>query len=104
MPLDEIDEQVLVLTKEYNIPYLTLMDDTTYTDIGVLYAKVANSKAFEAYSQYISLDEKGRADHVKDYGEPKPYEYEVITAEMQERYAEQQQNELQKMYKRQGSI
>ena len=56
MPLDEIDEQVLVLTKEYNIPYLTLMDDTTYTDIGVLYAKVANSKAFEAYSQYISLD------------------------------------------------
>lgn len=97
---DEVDEYSLALSKEYHTPITYFLDDVCYTDLGVMYAKLANAKAFESYDQYIGLDEKAKAKHVMDYGEPKPYSYQVITKELHEEVAQQEKTKLQEMYKR----
>lgn len=88
VPLDEIEEYVLAVSKHYAIPYTYVMDEMYYPDVTVLYAKMANENAFTAYSQYIQLDEESRSKHVMDWGEPKPYVYEVITPEVQRVFIE----------------
>lgn len=105
IPLDEIEEQVLTLCKEFNMSYEYLQNKVPYTDIGVLYAKYANTKAFQSYNDFISLPEEQKSKHIRDWGEIKPYAYQLVTVDKQKEMLEEaQKTELQKMYKNGGSL
>lgn len=82
--LDEVDEYAYVVAKEYNISYEYIMDKMYYSDLTVMYAKIANEKAFTSYEQYMSLEDEQKGKYVSDYGEPKPYAFELLTREIQE--------------------
>ena len=89
--LDDIEEMVLALCKEYNMQY----------DVTVIYAKMSNEKAFSSYNDYLNLDEQGQGKYVTDYGKPKPFVYEVLTVERQLANIEEKKDGLRSMY-RQG--
>lgn len=56
--LDDVEEMVLTLCKEYNMQYGYIMDSMYYSDVTVIYAKLANEKAFSTYNDFINLDEQ----------------------------------------------
>lgn len=107
VPLDDIDEYTLAICKEYNIAYEYAVEKMAYTDIGVLYAKVANNKAFSNYNDYLQLDDKAKSKHVMEYGEARPYVFQVITPEEQKEVIEkanEAQEKLRSMYRNGGKL
>ena len=99
--LDDIEEMVLSLCKEYNMQYSYVMDSMYYPDVTVIYAKMSNEKAFSSYNDYLNLDEQSQGKYVTDYGKPKPFVYEVLTVERQRANIEDKKDGLRSMY-RQG--
>lgn len=99
--LDDIEEMVLTLCKEYNMQYGYVMDSMYYPDITVIYAKLANEKAFSSYNDYLNLDEQGQGKYVTDFGKPKPFVYEILTVDRQRANIEEKKDGLRSMY-RQG--
>lgn len=78
-----------------------------YTDIGVLYAKMTNNKAFSSYNDYLQLDDKAKSKHVMEYGEVRPYVFQVITPEDQKEVIEkanEAQEKLRSMYRNGGKL
>lgn len=105
--LDEIEEHSLEVAKEYNIPYNYIMDNMCYTDIGVLYAKIANNKAFSNYNDFLKMDDKAKGSHVMEYGEVKPYVFQTITPEQQQKAVEEMteaQKKLRETYRSGGKF
>lgn len=105
IPLDEIEEHTLAVVKHYNIPYEYVVNKMAYTDISVLYAKMANENAFKQYCEFIQLDDETRSKQVMEYGEVKPYVFELITPEIQEeQIQETNQNPVSGLYKNGGKF
>lgn len=105
IPLDEIEEHTLAVVKHYNIPYEYVVNKMAYTDISVLYAKMANENAFKQYCEFIQLDDETRSKQVMEYGEVKPYVFELITPEIQEeQIKETNQNPVSGLYKNGGKF
>ena len=72
-----------------------------------MYAKVVNNKAFSNYNDYINMSEEQQAKYVMDYGEIKPFVFEVVTAEEQRQNVEEQneaQKKLREMYRSGGKL
>ena len=104
IPLDEIDEYVLYVSKEYLIPYEYVMDKMYYSDITVLYAKKMNENSFSRYNDYLSYDEKTQSKYVSDYGVPKPYVYDILTQDVQKEAIETKKSKLREMYRSGGKF
>ena len=104
IPLDEIDEYVLYVSKEYLIPYEYVMDKMYYSDITVLYAKKMNENSFSRYNDYLSYDEKTQSKYVSDYGVPKPYVYDILTPDVQKEAIETKKSKLREMYRSGGKF
>ena len=104
IPLDEIDEYVLYVSKEYVIPYEYVMDKMYYSDITVLYAKKMNENSFSRYNDYLSYDEKTQSKYVSDYGVPKPYVYDILTPDVQKEAIETKKSKLREMYRSGGKF
>lgn len=102
--LDEVDEYALVVCKEYNMSYEYAMDKLYYSDLTVMYAKIANDKAFQSYNDYLSLDEKAQSHFVADYGKPKSYVFSLITPELQQKNVEQRESALRELYRQGGRL
>lgn len=99
--LSEATEYAITVSKFYGWSFDYCFKQMRYGDLTVLYAKIANEKAFEAYNNYISLDEEAKAKYVYDWGVPKPYEFEVLDPNKQKSLIEEaEKSALQKMYKR----
>ncbi|WP_164683464.1 hypothetical protein [Streptococcus hyointestinalis] len=100
--LSEGVEYALAISKHYGWSFDYCYKQMRYGDLSVLYAKLANDKAFENYNNYISLDDEARAKFVKDWGEPKPFEFDINTPERQRERLEKSKvnNPLQAMYKK----
>ena len=62
--LDDVEEMVLTLCKEYNMQYHYVMDSMYYSDVTVIYAKLANEKSFSSYNDYLNLDEEAKGKFV----------------------------------------
>lgn len=105
VPLDEVDEMALTLCKEYKIDYRYLMEEMYYSDVTMLYAKHANERAFSSYNDYLNLSEEQKGKYVSDYGVPKPYVYELLTAEKQKENIENKgNNSLKEIYRHGGNL
>lgn len=104
VPLDEVDEIALYVSKETGIPYLYLMDSMYYSDMTVLYAKIANEKAFASYSDYIHMEEEQKGKYVTEYGTPKPYVFSLLTPDVQEKNIKESKNTLREMYRSGGKF
>lgn len=100
--LSEGVEYALSISKHYGWSFTYCYEKLRYGDLSVLYAKLSNDKAFENYNNYIALDDEARAKFVKDWGEPKPYEFDVNTPERQKERLQKHErdNPLQAMYKK----
>lgn len=105
VPLDDVLDMCVYVSKAYGIALEKVLD-MYYPDVTVFYAKEANSKAFENYVSYSQLDEESRSDYVVNYGEPKPFVFQLLTKEVQEqRLKEEDKNGLRSMYKqRKGNL
>lgn len=104
IPLDEIEEHSLAISKHYNISYEYVVNNMAYTDISVLYAKMSNEKAFNSYCDYINLDEQSRSKHVMEFGEVKSYVFELVTPQAQQEYVESEKSKLSSMYRNGGKF
>ena len=102
--LNDIDEMALALCKEYHIQYGYIMDNMYYPDMTVMYAKMVNEKAFSSYNDYLNLDEKSQGKYVTDFGKPKPYVYELLTADKQKAQIEERRDGLRNMYRHGGKL
>ena len=105
--LDDIEEKVLAVVKEYRMDYLYVLDQMYYPDVTVLYAKMANTSAFKTYNEYLNLDEQGKGKYVSDYGVPEPYTYQLLTPEKQRETIEAEKepkNSLKDLYRHGGKI
>ena len=105
IPLDEIEEHTLAICKHYNISYEYAVNQIAYTDISVLYAKMSNEKAFSSYCDFINLDEQSRSKQVMDFGEVKPYVFDLITPEVQKEQIDKiERSKLSEMYRSGGKF
>lgn len=102
--LDETDEYVLSVSKEYGIPYEYVMDKMYYSDVTVLYAKKANENAFTRYNEYLNYDETTQGKYVADYGVPKPFVYSILTSEIQQENINKASSKLKEMYRNGGKF
>lgn len=101
--LDDVEEMVLTLCKEYNMQYGYVMDSMYYSDVTVIYAKLANEKAFSTYNDFINLDEQSQGKYVTDFGKPKPFIYSILSLEKQRKNIEDK-NGLRNMYRSGGRL
>lgn len=102
--LDEVEEYALAVSSHYRLDYDYVLN-MYYSDVSVLYAKIANEQAFKSYNDYISLNEEGRSKFVMDYGEPKPYSYQILTPEKQQANIESEaKNSLKETYRQGGRL
>lgn len=104
IPIDEVEEMVLYVSKELGIPYLYVMDEMYYSDMTVLYAKVMNEKSFSSYNDYIHLEEEQKGKYVTDYGTPKPYIFGLLTPDVQEENIKKSNNSLRGLYRNGGKF
>lgn len=102
--MDESLDQVMTLCKELNMSFEYLTEHTAYTDIGVLYAKYMNEKSFSSYNEYLNLDDKTKVKHVMEWGEPKPFIYELVGSEDQQQDLEaMRKSAMRHLYKSGGN-
>lgn len=106
--LDDIEEKVLAVVKEYRMDYQYVADQMYYPDVTVYYAKMVNNKAFSSYNDYLNMDEESKGKYVTDWGVPEPYEYELLTPEKQQKAIEAKDkpstNSLKDMYRHGGRL
>ena len=80
------------------------MDSMYYSDVTVIYAKLANEKSFSSYNDYLNLDEEAKGKFVTDFGKPKPYIYQVLNADTQRVNIEDNKDGLKGMYRHGGTL
>lgn len=106
--LDDIEEKVLAVVKEYRMDYHYVADQMYYPDVTVYYAKMVNNNTFKSYNDYLNLDEEAKGKYVTDWGVPEPYEYELLTPEKQQKAIEAKDkpstNSLKDMYRHGGRL
>lgn len=102
--LDDVEEMVLTLCKEYNMQYHYVMDSMYYSDVTVIYAKLANEKSFSSYNDYLNLDEEAKGKYVTDFGKPKPFIYQVLNEDTQRVNIEDSKDGLKGMYRHGGKF
>lgn len=102
--LDDVEEMALTLCKEYNMDYGYVLDRMYYPDVTVIYAKLANEKAFTSYNDYLNLDEQSQGKYVTDYGKPKPYVYQILSVDKQRANIEDKKDGLRNMYRHGGKL
>jgi hypothetical protein len=73
-------------------------------DYTVIYAKLANEKAFTSYNDYLNLDEQSQGKFVTDYGKPKPYVYQILSVDKQRANIEDKKDGLRNMYRHGGKL
>lgn len=105
IPLDDVEDMTLTLCKEYGMDYDYIQNKMYYPDVTVIYAKLANEKAFSSYNEFIGLDESSQGKYVTDYGKPKPYVYQLLTPEVQKQEIENKKDGgLRDMYRHGGRL
>lgn len=103
--LDDIMEQVLIVSKEYNIPYKVVMEEMYYPDVTILYAKYMNEVKFTQYDNYVNMSEESKSKYVTSYGVPKPYMFELLDQEKQQKNIENyKKHPLEGMYRHGGKL
>ena len=106
--LDDIEEKVLAVVKEYSMDYSYVSNEMYYPDVTVYYAKMANNNAFKSYNDYLNLDEQSQGKYVTDWGVPEPYVYEILTPDKQQKAIEAKNrpstNTLKDMYRHGGRL